>query len=377
MQALNYPAARPFFEAEDIIEIQQKVGEILASGRLILGENTRQFEDQFSRYVGVNHSVAVNSCTSALQIALRYYSVRGKRVIVPTNNFVGGIAAILYEGGIPVLADMDANTFNIDINDVIEKIDDNTVGVILVHIAGLITPDFERLKAICSDNELFLIEDAAHASGATFNGKQAGSLADVGCFSFYPTKILTTCTGGMITTNNPDLELYARQVRHHGFSADSQSFDHLGNDWCMSELLAVLGSKQLARLEENITHRNHIADCYRRELVKFDWLTVPSYPANVRHAYYKFPVLLDNRVNRDEFRTIMKSRHGIEMGAIYYPPCHLQPVLKSELKIEPGSLPVSEAVLSRQICPPMHASIKEKDIAVIAAAMDETACSLI
>lgn len=377
MPPLKYPAARSFFAPDDIDTIKESIADVLNSGRLILGEHTKKFEDGFSQHIGVKHAIAVNSCTSALQIALRYYNVKGKKVIVPTNNFVGGIAAVLYEGGIPILADMDPDTFCIDIDDVIRKTDDETVAVILVHIAGLITPDFQRLKDFCKQKELILIEDAAHAPGAQLNQHYAGSLGDVGCFSFYPTKNLTTCTGGMITTNDPELEKYAKYLRHHGFSAGAEGFTHLGNDWCMSEVHAVLGCNQLSHLSDDIKHRNQLVESYKQEFKDDQWLTIPEYPDGIVHAYYKFPILLDPKIDRNQFRKDLYFNFEIEAGSIYYPPCHQQDVLKGEIEVEMGDLKVSETILERQICPPIHASIRLEDVPTIAHAFRTTANKLL
>ncbi len=349
-------AARPMIPDEDIDDIQLAINDILKSGWLILGEHTHRFEEDFRSYIGSEHAVAVSCCTAAIQIVLRYHHIQGREVIVPTNNFVGVVGAVLDEGGVPVLADLDPETFCVDTEDLLARITPRTAGVIVVHIAGLVYPEIDRLRTICEDKGLFLLEDASHAHGAEIDGRKAGSLTDVACFSFYPTKIMTTGTGGMITTRNAALAEYARSVRHHGAVGSLNNIENLGNDWCLSEVHAVLGRSQLKRLDENVDHRNRLVARYRHGLKDLQWLSIPDYPENFRHAYYKFPVLVRDGMDRDRLRRILYDEYHIENGNIYDPPCHLQPVLRKKFGYSEGMYPNAESVLRRQICPPRSLS---------------------
>ena len=181
-------AASPLFSQQDIDEIQQAIANILYSGRLILGEHTLAFEQEFQSYLGAEHAVAVSTCTAAIQIALRFHQVKQREIILPTNNFIGVVSAILAEGATPVLADMNAETFCADTDDVLARITPKTAGIILVHIAGLVHPDIDHIRRVCENKGILLMEDASHAHGAEIDGRKAGSLSEVGCFSFYPTK---------------------------------------------------------------------------------------------------------------------------------------------------------------------------------------------
>ncbi|CAA0098079.1 GDP-perosamine synthase [Halioglobus japonicus] len=355
-------AAKPLFSPGDIERLKETFGEVLESGRLILGEQTQGFEEEFKTFVGAEHAVAVSSCTAAIQIALRYHNIQGREVILPTNNFVGVVSAVIAEGGQPVLAEMDPNTFCGDTDDIIARITDRTAGIIVVHIAGLISPDIKRLRQVCDERGLFLLEDASHAHGAKIDGQRSGALTDVGCFSFYPTKILTTCVGGMLTTRNPELAAYARSVRHHGVGGSLEDIVLLGNNWCMSELHAALGRSQLQQTDANVDHRNRMVARYRQGLQDKAWLTIPVCPDNIRHAYYKFPTLLAPEVDCLGFRRMLFEDYGIENGAIYNPPCHLQPVLRQKYGFSEGLFPVAEATLSRQLCPPIHSGITESEV---------------
>ncbi len=366
-------AALPRFPQEDLGEILAAVESILRSGRLILGPHTARFEEDFRNYVGVEHAIAVGTCTAALQIALRFQRLQGREVILPTNNFVGVVSAVVYEGGIPVLADMDPATFCMDLDDAIARITPRTAGIIVVHIAGRVDPGIDRLRKLCDERGLFLIEDAAHAHGAAIGSRKAGSLAPTGCFSFYPTKIVTTGTGGMITTNDAKLAQFARSLRHHGAGSGLDDVVNLGNDWCLGEINALLGVFQLKRVDENVAHRNRMVDLYRQRLGSEKWLTIPSHPVDVRHAYYKFPVLLDARLDRERFRRMLWTEFGIENGAIYDPPCHLQPVFRRMFGYSEGMFPKAEAALKRQVCPPIHSLLSGAEVHAVADAMIDIA----
>lgn len=365
--------ARPFFHDEDVPQLLSRLEQIIRGGRLIFGENTREFEDSFRDYAGTRHAVSVNSCTTALEIVMRFFDVRGREVIVPTNTFASCVKAVIYAGGTPVLAGMNPETFCLDTEDAINRINSKTAGIIVVHIAGLIYPEIDRLREVCRERGLFLIEDPSHAHGATIDDRPAGGLADAACFSFYPTKIMTTGTGGMITTDDAELATYARSVRHHGQGESLESIVNLGNDWCMDELSAALGVYQLKRLGESVEHRRRVVQWYRRELKEVDWISVPTYAENLRHAYYKFPVMLDAGVDKRKLRRIMLDEYQVELGAIYDPPCHLHPVFQRELGCYDGQFPEAEAVLGRQVCLPVHAAVSEEDVKSVVAALQEAA----
>jgi perosamine synthetase len=363
--------ARPYFHDEDVPKLLSRLEDIIRGGRLIFGPNTSEFEEAFRNYVGVQHAVSVSSCTAALEITMRFFGVQGREVIVPTNTFAACVSAIKYAGGKPVLADMDPKTFCLDTDDVLGRINDNTAGIIVVHIAGLIYPDIDRLREICNERGIFLIEDPSHAHGAMIDERPAGSLSDAACFSFYPTKVMTTGTGGMITTDNASLAEYARSVRHHGQGSSLEEIVNFGSDWCMDELSAALGVYQLQRLDENVAHRNRVVEWYRRALSEIEWIKAPVYPENLRHAYYKFPVMLAEGIDKHKLADIMLEEYQIELGSIYDPPCHLHPVFQREFGFHKGMFPRAEAVLGQQTCLPVHAAITEEDVATVIAALNE------
>ncbi len=355
------PSTKPYFNKEDIPDMLQDIKKVLESGRLILGPYTKRFEEQFANYLGVKHTVAVNSCTTALEISLKYFDVKGRDVILPTNTFVATAVAVLNAGGKPILVDIDQDTLALDIEEAKQKVNSNTAGIIIVHIAGLITPKIGELKEFCKKNNLFLIEDAAHAHGAALNGKKAGSFGDAGCFSFYPTKVLTTATGGMIATDDERLVKFAQSSRHHGQGKSLEDIQNLGNDWVMNEVGAVLGIYQLKRLEKNLKKREEIADIYIKNLENLEGISLFTLPEKSRHSYYKFPVLLDKPV-RKKLAEYFKENDIEYGGSIYYPPIHLQPIFRRRFKYKKGMFPKAEDTLDRVFCLPLFPQMTEQEI---------------
>jgi len=362
---MKIPATRPCFTEKEIEDIEDKISQVLKSGRLILGPFTRQLEEEFASYCGVKYAIAVSSCTAALEIVLRYFKVSGKEVIVPCNTFVATCNAVIYAGGTPVLTEIDPENLCIDFNDLKKKVSGLTAGIIAVHIAGFPCPEIEKIHEYCLERNLFLIEDVAHAHGAMLNGKKAGSFGDAGCFSFYPTKVMTTGTGGMITTDNAGLAEFAVSLRHHGVGEGLHQIVNLGNDWLLDEVRAVLGISQLRALELNLVRRNEIAQTYSMLLKEIENIRLFRVPINIRHSYYKFPVILSESVDKYLLSRIMQELYGIETGSIYDPPCHLQPVYQSRFGYRPGAFPVAENVLRRTICMPIYVQMTDADISYV------------
>jgi dTDP-4-amino-4,6-dideoxygalactose transaminase len=354
-------------------EILRGVRQILESGRLVLGPHTAEFEERFGSYVGVPHAVALSSCMAALQIAFRFLGVRGREVVVSANDFPGVVSAVLYEGGTPILAEMDPSTFCLDVEDALERVTSNTAGIVATHISGLVCPAIDVLREACRERNLFLIEDASHAHGASIGKRRAGSLSDVGCFSFYATKVMTTGTGGMLTTRNSALASYARSVRHHGQGTRRNEFTSMGSDWCLGEVNALLGLQQLRRLDESVEHRNRVVTWYREGLRNVDWIAIPTHPANFRHAYYRFPVLLRGDLDARRFREILELEFGVENGTLYDPPCHLQPAFRERLGHGEGAFPRTEGALNRQVCPPVYPSLSRAEVDRVVEAMHAAA----
>jgi dTDP-4-amino-4,6-dideoxygalactose transaminase len=214
---------------------------------------------------------------------------------------------------------------------------------------------------------LFCIEDSAHAHGAESNGQKAGSLCDAAAFSFFPTKPMTTAEGGMITTDNADLAAFARTFRNHGVPEGSSVHEQLGHNYRMDELSAILGLSQIRMLDDFIAVRNKIARMYHEGLadLRDQGVFIVSPPSNTRHSYYKFPLLLPTVEQRNAVSKALKEKHGIDTGTVYWPPCHLQPIVKSrpDLYGVRGEFPASEDILPRILCLPIHARLSTEEVA--------------
>lgn len=371
-QVLTLPKARPYIPAEDRAALLQDFAQILESGRLTMGPYLERFEREFAACVGVDNAVGMSSGTAPLEVALRYWGVEEGEVIVPTNTFIASANAVLLAGGRPVLSDIDPQTLSSSLPQIEAKITARTRGVIAVHIAGLIAPDIDEIRALCLSRGMFLLEDAAHAHGASAAGKPAGGLGDAAGFSFFPTKPLTTGEGGMLCTDDADLAAYARSFRTHGMADEGRALVRLGSNYRLPELSAALGLRQLARLPEFTAERNRLANLYRSELARLGRAGVLlPVPEDRVHAYYKFPVLLPADRDRAAVVDALRDRHGIQAGSIYWPPCHLEPFLRAKLNHREGDFPVAEAVLQRVVALPIFVGLSAGDIAAVCRGFDD------
>lgn len=276
----------------------------IQSGWLTQGPKVGAFEQAFAATHQVRHAVAVTSATTGLHLALAALEIGpGDEVIVPAFTWVATANVVLYCGGIPVFADVDRVTFNLDPHDLARRVTPRTKAVIPVHLFGLCT-DMEAIRAVLRP-DIKIVEDAACAAGATYNGRPAGSLGDVGVFSFHPRKSITTGEGGMITTNDDALADRVRMLRSHGASISEEErhrgprpyllpeFNLLGFNYRMTDLQGALGLVQLKKLDGFIQERSQMAAQYRQDLADVRWLRVPKEPDGGRHAWQAFVTYID------------------------------------------------------------------------------------
>lgn len=354
--------ASPHFTEKDREWIHREIDSIL-DGALSMGPNVREFEKEFAEMVGVKHAIALNSCTSALEISLIALGVtKGSEVIVPVETFIATGMAVHLVGGTPVFADISEATFCLDLEDVKRRVNVKTKGIILVHMGGLIPPNIDEFVKYCNDKNLFLIEDAAHAPGAILGGRKAGSFGHAGCFSFYPSKVITAGEGGMLTTDNEDLALLARSYQHRGRDMlnDDEQYLHPGRNVRMTEMTALVGRVQLSHLEEFLTIRRRIATIYQKELQGESRLKLIMPDEPKASTYWKIPLLLKTSAAcifvTDKLRSM-----GIGVDSAYRPPLHLQPVFRKLYGTSEGLLPFSEDRLDRHICLPCHPQMSDED----------------
>lgn len=355
-------SAFPYTPKRDIDGIVRDLRQILISGRLILGPFLEQFEKEFADYIGVQYAVGLSSCTAALEAVFRYLALQGGEVIVPTNTFVASANAVIYAGANPVFCDIDKTSLALDLDDMNKKITKKTKAVIVVHIGGNISTSIWDIKNICDKKGIPLIEDASHAHGATVDGRKAGSIGMAGCFSMYPTKVMTTSCGGTITTNDLELARFCSVIRHHGAGSHGLRIPEIqGNDWLMDEISASIGRHQLAQLESNLASRSRIANLYRSCIKDIDRVSSLPVSPRVRNSYYKYIAIIENkRVDVPNAIVGLSKKYNVELAQLYFPPCHLQPIFRRWGR---GlSLPNSEDILRRSVALPMHVALNRQDV---------------
>ena len=362
---MKIPILRIPFTGGEIASIQSKVGDVLKSGQLVMGKYVAEFEQSFSDFIGTKYAVGVNSGTSALEISLRALDVSNSSVIVPTNTFMATPTSVIHAGGRVIFTDVLKEDLCIDPEDLNEKIQKNTKAAILVHIGGIISSQLKAIQEICDDNDIFLIEDAAHAHGSTIDGKKAGALGIAGAFSFYPTKVMTCGEGGMITTDDKKIYNSALMLRDHG-KPDHRFNKHteFGYNWRMSEIHAVIGLEQMNKINWILDERRRIAKIYDKNLRNVGLIKIPT---NMTSSYYKYIVYLNEGVDRDYVKSRMKSENGVELtGEVYADPCHSQPVFKKYpemmLNKETDKFLGAEYVCNRHICLPLYPGLTKEDV---------------
>lgn len=319
----------------------------------------RRFEQEFATYASTPFSVMTTNCTSALEVALKALGVEGKEVLLPTNTFIATHVAILNAGGIPRPLDVEADYFSLSPEKVANHITPETGAVITVHIGGLISPSITKLVELCEKNGVPLLEDCAHAHGASYQGTPAGSFGVAGCFSHYLTKVMTTGEGGSVVTH--DEHLYDRMMSLRRFGMDPNlSISHLlpgGHNFKVTEFQGLLGLLELKRLPQRLKQRQQIAAHYQQRLAGTEWRAIGHAPDSVG-SYYKQVVLPPYR--RSKVSAFFASREIALTGGVYYIPLHQQPVYKE--RYAHLSFPVSDAFCSTHICPPCYPELTLEDI---------------
>jgi perosamine synthetase len=358
---VSVPSFRLYFPSEDVATFQQYAADIFSSGMLTLGKYTASLERECLSTLGCRYAVAVNSGSSAIEIALRALRVTDSEVIVPTNTFGATATAAIFAGNKVKFADSDAATLCADRSSIEAQITRLTKAAIVVHIAGIISPDIVRIAEICKSKGIVLIEDAAHAFGSSFAGKSAGRFGSAGCFSFYPTKVVTSGEGGLLITDSAETDSKARVLRDQGKeSFNSNVIVDLGFNWRMSEFNAAAGLITVRRIREIVGRRNQIASIYDKVLASCANLAAVRTPRGCVNNYYKYVVLLKRGINRDEYKKTMKERGISCSGEVYVPPLHLQPVFRSIYGTKKGDFPVAEDICDRMVCLPIHHSIDDR-----------------
>ncbi len=351
-------------------EEKEAVIDVLESGMLAQGEEVTSFEEEFADYLSVEHSKAVANGTSALDVALKVLEIgKGDEVITTPFSFIASANCILFQDAKPAFGDIKEGTFNLDPDSVLEKITEDTKAILPVHLFGQ-SADIRALKEIAEDHDLYLIEDCAQAHGAEFDGKKVGGFGDIGTYSFYPTKNMTTGEGGMVVTDDEELAERANLVRDHGQS-EKYSHKDVGYNLRMTNIAAAIGRKQLKKLDEWNNKRIANAVMLTDRIEGIEGLTPPKVRDDVKHVFHQYVIRVEDEypLSRDELDEKLNDE-GIGTAVHYPKPIVEQFVYKNQgysAKNYPNAKEASEKVLSL----PIHPSVSEDDIMFICDKLEE------
>jgi dTDP-4-amino-4,6-dideoxygalactose transaminase len=354
----------------------EAVQKVIKSRWLTMGMVTQEFEAAFASYITVKHAIAVTNATAALHLACLALGLGpGDEVIVPSLTFVATANAVRYVGATPVFADIASlDDLNISPAAIEGVITPHTRAIIVVHYAGY-PCDMPAIIEIARKHNLFVIEDAAHAVGTELNGRMAGTWGDIGCFSFFSNKNMTTGEGGMMTTNNDELAQKLGRLRSHGMTSltwdrhkgHAWSYDvvDLGYNYRIDEIRAAIGLAQLGKVERNNERRRQLSKIYRDALQEL----VPQVDIPFQHhagktAAHLMPILIPVEKQREEFMAGMKDQ-GIQTS-IHYPPIHTFTAYKSDKSL---ALPLTEAVTDREVTLPLYSTMTDDDVLTVAKAI--------
>jgi dTDP-4-amino-4,6-dideoxygalactose transaminase len=363
------------FHIPDIAEDEiQAVVETLRSGWLTTGSKVKTFEEDFAKHVGCQHAVAVNSGTAALHLALDAVGVKeGDEVLVPTMTFAATAEVVLYFKAKPVLVDCQPNTFNLDADQIEKALTSKTKAIIPVHMGGQ-PCDMDRILEIARIHNLYVVEDAAHALPARYQGKMVGTIGDITCFSFYATKTITTGEGGMATTENLEWAERMRIMSLHGISRDAWKRYTVEGSWYyeilypgfkynLTDVAAALGIQQLRKADRFWELRQRCATLYNAGFKDVPEITVPYVEPDVQHAWHLYVIQLNLEqlcTSRNEFIELLKKEN---IGtSVHFIPLHLHPYYQDTFGYRLEDFPNASSVFERIVSLPIFPKMTDADI---------------
>jgi perosamine synthetase len=342
------------------------VTRVLTSGQLSLGEETEKFEQEIASWVGAKYAVAVSSGTAGLHLAVLASDIQsGDEVITTPFSFVASTNAIIYERAKPVFVDIDPHTFNLDVNKIEAAITKKTRAILAVDIFGY-PAEWGQILKLAKKHNLKIVQDAAEALGAKYQGSKVGSLGHPTVFAFYPNKQMTTGEGGMVVTNDKNQYHLMKGLANQGRGKDMQWLTHeyLGFNYRMSEIAAALGRVQLKKLDGFLAKRNQVAKWYDQRLRAVSQVTLMA-PNDQNHqrSWFVYVVRLNSKINRDQ----VIERLAVEdiPAKAYLPSIHLQPYMVKKFGLKKGDLPVSEAVSNSTLALPLYTDMSEDQVEVV------------
>ena len=364
---MKVPVATPDITQDDV----KKVSACVASGWVSgISPYVREFEEEFARWNGSKYAIATGSGTTALHLALAALDLKaGDEVIMPSFTMIATANACSYLGLKSVFCDINPHTWCMDVESAKEKITDKTAAIMPVHIYGHPAP-MDEIMALSFDHDLLIIEDCAEAHGAKWKRQNVGTFGDVGCYSFYANKIITTGEGGIITTDDFDVAERAKWLRAHAFGRHGKHYWHeeVGYGYRMGGMQAALGTSQLNRIDYYINKRQINAWYYRSQLKQLgaeDYVTFPVQLDNYSNVYWMFSVILNEGIDRARVIESLAEK-GIETRTFFYP-LHKMPVYQTE-----DNLPITEDIANRGMNLPSGNQLTNEQIEYVCKSLMET-----
>jgi perosamine synthetase len=355
----NIPLAKPVFTRE----MENAAVNALWNEFFVSGESVHKFEEEFARYVGVDYAVSMNSGTDAMQLALVALGFKtGEKAVTTAASFVATANVVLHVGGTPVFADIDLETYTINPEKVEQAVGKSVKAVIPVHLYGY-PANMDEINGVASKHGLYVVEDACQAHGGLYRGRKVGSLGDVACFSFYPSKNMTVGgDGGMLVTNDKKTAAMAAKLRDCGRKS-KYVHDTIGYTARLNTVNAAIGRVQLKYLEEWNDKRRRNAAAYDALLSDLDELILPPKgDSQTRPVYYVYTI---RTKRRDALAEWLESQ-GIHCGINYPLPIHLQPIYKKMFGYRKGMLPASEKLCKTCLSIPMFSELSSEEIVFVA-----------
>ncbi len=359
------------FSSPDIVNDDiQAVIEVIKSGWLIHGKYSKILEDLFCEFTGANYAATVSNCTAGLHLSCLSAGFGiGDEVIIPAQTHTATAHAIEYTGAKPIFADVDTISGNICVDDLQLKITENTKGIIPVHMAGY-PCDMEKIKKISINNNLILFEDCAHAIGTIFDNKHVGTFGKAGCFSFYPTKQITTGEGGIVISNDKNFIEKINKLKAFGIDASPKQrsmpgvydVEELGYNYRMTDFQAALGVGQMQRYSTNLQTRKKNAKLYFDLLKQEDKILLNYFHDDC--SYFLYQIVLSDDVNRDQVLLYLKE-NGIGVSIHYANPVPLMSYYKNKYGYSEGQFINAEYYSNKNISLPVHAKLSNEDIKYI------------
>jgi perosamine synthetase len=353
---LRYPIYSPYLNGREKALVMDCLDSTWISSK---GKYVGQFEESFASWLGVQQAITVSNGTVALHVALAALGIGpGDEVLVPTLTYIASANAVKYTGADVVFVDSERDYWQIDVEDAERRITSRTKAIMVVHVYGQ-SSDMDAVMALAKKHSLYVIEDCAEAIGTRYDGTHVGTIGDIGCFSFFGNKTITTGEGGMVVTNNTELAAKIRHLRSQGVSAEKEYWhDAIAFNYRMTNICAAIGCAQMESIDDLIAKKQQIAEWYRQSLAGLPVQVHATQPGTL-HSYWMVSILVEDAADRDALRAALKD-DGIETRPLFYP------LHQMSMYSAPGqSFPVADDISSRGINLPSYPALMRDDVTYI------------